>query len=160
MFQSLFSRVFVILLLCFFVTGCRRLPPVPDDLPQLYPCKITATFGGEAIEGVRISLISTESGYKWKSGGRTDKNGTAEIKTSFAYSGAPKGKFIVAFDKTEESHGDTIEEMTPISLIPVKYRPDQSTEVVEINEGKNEFTLTLDGGKERLPVPKGNNIIK
>ncbi|MDR0391003.1 MAG: hypothetical protein LBH59_03775 [Planctomycetaceae bacterium] len=141
------------------MAGCKRLPPPPEGLPKLYPCKITVTFGGEAIEGVRISLVSTEPNYKWKSGGSTNKNGVAEMRTSFAYSGVPSGKFTIAFDKIEDSFGDTVETMTPMSLIPLKYRPDKSTEIVEIKEGKNEFTFTLDGGKERLPVPKGLQVL-
>jgi hypothetical protein len=154
----MYSRVITILLLCFLAIGCNRLPPKPEGLPLLYPCKITVTFGGETIDGVRVSLVSTDPDCKWKSGGSTNKNGVAEIRTSFAYPGAPKGKFTIAFDKIEDCFGNTLEEMTPISLIPLKYRPDKSTEIVEIKEGKNEFTFTLDGGKERLPIPKGVKV--
>lgn len=154
----MYYRVVVILLLYFLTTGCSRLPPAPEGLPKLYPCKIKVTFGGETIEGVRVSLISTDPNYKWKSGGSTNKKGVAEIQTSFAYPGVPKGRFTIAFDKIEDCLGNTLEEMTPISLIPLKYRPDKSTEVVEIKEGKNEFTFTLDGGQERLPVPRGLKV--
>jgi hypothetical protein len=159
MFKFAYYCVITILFLCFLGTGCKKLPPPPEGLPKLYPCIITVTFGGEAIEGVRVSLTSAESNYKWKSGGSTDKNGVAEIRTSFAYPGAPRGKFILAFDKIEDCLGNTLEEMTPISLIPLKYGLNKSAEIVEIKEGKNEFTFTLDGGKERLPLPKGVTIM-
>jgi hypothetical protein len=159
MFRILYYS-FLILLICFTANACRRLPPPPEGLPQLYPCKITVTFGGEKIEGVTVSLMPTDPSFKWKSGGKTNKDGVAELRTSFAYPGVPEGTFIVAFDKIEDSYGDTIETTTPFSLFPLKYRPEQSTEVVEIKKGKNEFTFTLDGGKERLPIPKDAVIRK
>ncbi|MDR1483220.1 MAG: hypothetical protein LBT09_00190 [Planctomycetaceae bacterium] len=151
----------LILLICFIADGCRRLPPPPEGLPKLYPCKVSVTFGGEKMEGVTVSLISKVPNFKWKSGGITDKNGVAELRTSFAYSGAPEGIFTVAFSKTQDPPGgNTLEAMTPTSLIPLKYSADQSKETVEIKPGKNEFSFTLDGGAERFPLPQGNIQIK
>jgi hypothetical protein len=151
----------LILLICFVVQGCRRLPPPPEGLPQLYPCKISVTFGGEKIEGVTVSLVSKDPNFKWRSGGKTDKNGVAELRTSFAYLGVPEGIFTVAFSKTKDGPGgNTLEEMALISLIPLKYSAEQSKETVEIKSGKNEFSFTLEGGEERLPSPKGNILIK
>ena len=121
--------VFLMIALAF--AGCRRLPPPPDGLPPLHPCKITVTFGGTAIEGITVSLVSTEPGYKWKSGGVTDAKGIAEIRTSFAYPGAPEGTFTVGFVKIMESveHARTVAEMSPMSAIPLKYAPEKSEEV-------------------------------
>ncbi|MDR2705886.1 MAG: hypothetical protein LBC02_08935 [Planctomycetaceae bacterium] len=151
----------LILSICFVVDSCRRLPPSPEGLPKLYPCKVSVTFGGEKIEGVTVSLVSKDPNFKWKSGGKTDKNGVAELRTSFAYPGAPEGIFTIAFFKIKDPPGgNTLEAMTPISLIPLKYSADQSKETVEIKSGKNEFSFTLEGGEERLPLPQGNIQIK
>jgi hypothetical protein len=157
MFSKIHCSFFVALFIFFVAEGCRRLPPPPEGLPQLYPCKITVTFGGEIVEDVTVSLISSDPTFKWKSGGKTDKNGVAELRTSFAYPGVPEGTFTVAFAKTKNGPGgDTIEEMTPISIIPLKYSASQSKQTVEIKRGKNEFSFTLDKGEERLPIPQGN----
>ncbi|MDR0611555.1 MAG: hypothetical protein LBG58_15715 [Planctomycetaceae bacterium] len=151
----------LILSICFVAAGCRRLPPVPEGLPKLYPCKISVTFGGEKMENVTVSLVSKDPNFRWKSGGKTDKNGVAELRTSFAYPGVPEGIFTVSFSKTQDPPGgNTLEAMTPTSLIPLKYTADQSTETVEIKPGKNDFSFTLDGGKERFPLPEGNIRIK
>jgi hypothetical protein len=152
----------LILLVCFVGQSCRRLPPPPEGLPQLYPCKISVTFGGEKIEDVTVSLVPKDPNVKWRSGGKTDENGVAELRTSFAYKGAPEGVFTVAFSKTKDGPGgNTLEEMAMISLIPLKYSAGQSKETVEIkSSGKNEFSFELEGGEERLPSPKGNILIK
>ena len=147
-----------LLLILFTVTalGCSRLPERPEGLPELHPCTIEATFGGEPVEDVMVSLKSKDAKYKWKTGGKTDKNGVAKLKTAFAFPGAPEGEFIVSFSKTQERLGNTLEEMSPLSLIPIKYGPGKSTEsVVVVKKEKNRFTFALDGGEEVFPVPKG-----
>lgn len=140
--------------------GCNRLPERPDGLPPLHPCQVTVTFGGEPKENVTVSLIAREPGVKWKAGGRTDKNGVVELRTSFAFPGAPEGRYTIAFSKTRESVGNTIEEMTPVSVIPLKYGPKQSKETVEIKKGKNKFAFALEAGEERLPIPRGARSLK
>ncbi|MBQ9372975.1 MAG: hypothetical protein IJM30_00940 [Thermoguttaceae bacterium] len=138
-------------------SGCNRLPPKPEGLPELYPCVVTATFGGKPVEGVRVALTSTDPGSrKWRSGGATDAKGRCVVKTAFYYKGAPEGAFKISFAKTEEQLGDTIEEMQPLSLIPIKYSPMKSTLTVEVKREKNEFSFELDGGEERFPIPKGS----
>jgi hypothetical protein len=153
MTRNLMTAAAAFLMIVFVLTGCKRLPPPPEGLPKLYPCKITVTFGGEIIENVSVSLISADPNDKWKSGGKTDQTGTAVLRTSFAYTGVPEGTFTVCFEKTRENQGETIAGMTPTSLIPLKYRAGQSKETVEIKPGNNEFTFTLDGGEEQFSVP-------
>lgn len=155
--------IVVLLFFCIVLIGCRRLPPPPDGLPQLYPCKVSVTFGGEAVEGVNVSLVSASPDVKWKSGAKTDQNGVAELRTSFAYPGVPEGEFVIAFDKVEDSQVEnarTVEEMTPISKIPLKYGREKSKESIMIKPEKNEFSFSLESGEERLPIPKGIVIPK
>lgn len=150
-------KLSLLLLVGLTVLGCRRLPPPPEGLPELHPCKITVTFGGEAIEGVAVTLIPEDPTVKWRSGGRTDDKGTVQMKTSFAYAGVPVGTYRVGFDKTEDNPvkvAKTVKDMTPFSVFPLKYRPDNTKEKIEVKPGKNEFNFTLDGGREQLPVPK------
>ncbi|MDR1053646.1 MAG: hypothetical protein LBL39_05675 [Planctomycetaceae bacterium] len=137
-------------ILCVGCCGCKRLPPPPEGLPKLYPCKITVTFGGQVVEGVNISLASVDPNYKWKAGGRTDKNGVAEIRTSFAFSGAPLGQFKVGFDKIREEGNENGSAVIYISFVPLKYSRSKTTEIIEIKEGKNEFNFNYDGGEEKV----------
>jgi hypothetical protein len=146
---------FVVVIMLFSVLAtvgcsCRRLPPPPDGLPELHPCKITVTFGGQVIEGINVSLASIDPKNKWKAGGRTDKNGVAEMRTSFAFSGAPLGQFKASFDKIREEPIENGNAVIYISFIPIKYGRNKTTEIIEIKEGKNEFTFTYDGGEERV----------
>ncbi|MDR2114847.1 MAG: hypothetical protein LBP87_00545, partial [Planctomycetaceae bacterium] len=54
------------------------------------------------LEGANVSLHSVTSGtQEWVSGGRTDANGVAEIRTNGRYDGVPAGKFKVLITKTE-----------------------------------------------------------
>lgn len=149
----------VVCIVCVVLSGCKRLPPPPEGLPELHPCKIAVTFGGEAIEGVAVTLIPEDPAVKWRSGGRTDRDGVVELKTSFAYAGVPVGKYRVGFDKTEHNpakQAKTVKDMTGFSVFPIKYRPDATQETIEVVPGKNEFVFTLDGGREQLPIPKVN----
>jgi hypothetical protein len=137
------------------LTGCSRLPPKPADLPKLYPTRVTVTFGGKAIEGVNVSLHSTDKNVKWRASGYTNSHGTADLKTSFAFPGVPAGNFIISFDKQS---GETSAEnkSTVASEIPLKYSIEHSRETVEIKPEKNVFTFTLDAGTETITVTEPN----
>lgn len=155
---SAFFRVACVLSLGIVLTGfagCRRLPDKPEGFPPLYPCTVTVTFGGRAIEGVKVGLRPVDDDSKWQAGGNTDDKGVVKVKTSFAYDGAPEGRYVISFAKTEDRLGNTIEDMQPLSLIPLKYGPDRSEEIVEIEPKKNEFVFALDAGEEVVPPPKG-----
>jgi hypothetical protein len=102
------------------------------------------------IEGINISLASVDPNYKWKAGGRTDKNGVAEIRTSFAFPGAPLGQFKVGFDKIREEANENGSAVIYISFVPLKYGRAKTTEIIEIKEGKNEFNFNYDGGEEKV----------
>jgi hypothetical protein len=153
-----YCLIIPLLILLFLVgvfTGCSRLPPKPADLPNLYPAKVTVTFGGKAIEGVNVSLHSTDKNVKWRSSGYTNRNGTADLKTSFAFPGVPAGKFIISFDKkSSEVSAETKSVVT--SEIPLKYSIEHSQETVEIKPEKNVFTFTLDAGTETITVVEPN----
>ncbi|MDR2706323.1 MAG: hypothetical protein LBC02_11150 [Planctomycetaceae bacterium] len=103
--------VFLVLVLC----GCSRKPLQPDNLPKLIPCKIIITQDQAPLEGANVTLHSVTAGtQQWISGGRTDVNGVAEIRTNGRYDGVPVGKFKVLVTKTE---------VEPSKLSP---RPDEN----------------------------------
>lgn len=135
--------------------GCRR-PERPEGLPELYPCEIVVTFGGEPLEGV-LATLTPESPElkKWRAGGTTDAEGRVEVKTAFCWEGVAAGTYRLGFTKEEERVGDTAEEMTPISLIPLKYAPQNSELTFEAKPGKNKATFELDAGEELFPTPTG-----
>ena len=87
-----------------------------------------------------------------------DAEGKLTVKTGFYYEGAPSGEYRISFAKLQERWGDTLEEMQPLSLIPLKYGPQKSDLTVEVKPEKNEITLELDGGEEIVPVPKGATL--
>ncbi len=140
-------------------SACKRLPDRPDDLPQLYPVVLRVTFGGAPVEGVTVNMTPLDPALKkWKSGGQLDAEGKLTVKTGFYYEGAPSGEYRISFAKLQERWGDTLEEMQPLSLIPLKYGPQKSDLTVEVKPEKNEITLELDGGEEIVPVPKGATL--
>ena len=146
----------VFLAMVFTCIGCQRLPDRPEGLPTLYPCEIEVSFGGKAIEGVQISLVSEAPELKkWRAGGITDSAGKAILRTAFCYVGVPEGVFEISFSKSEERLGNTLKEMAPLSLIPLKYSPGKSDMTVAIQPEENQFRFELDGGEERFPVPRG-----
>ena len=147
-------RIFILLCFAVFTLGCGKYPDRPADLPPLHPCKITVTFGGEPKENVTVALISDQK-TKWKSGGQTDKKGVVQLKTAFAFDGVPEGDYTIAFSKWEDRVGNTLEEMVPMSMIPLKYGPKESKETISVKKGKNNFKFSLDAGEEKTPTPKG-----
>lgn len=157
--QGLTARVLAIatlLTLAILTNACQRLPDRPKDLPTLYPVQLTATFGGVPVEGVTVNMTPLDPALKkWKSGGQLDAEGKLSVKTGFYYDGAPVGEYRVSFAKLQERWGDTLEEMQPLSLIPLKYGPQKSELTVEVKAEKNAISLDLDGGEEIVPVPKG-----
>lgn len=157
--QSALVALLVVVATC--ALGCKRLPDRPEDLPKLYPIEIVATFGGEPIEGVTVGMTSTDPALKkWRSGGQTDAEGRVVVRTGMYFEGAPEGEFKLSFQKLQERVGDTLEDMQPLSLIPLKYSPARTELTVEVkpNPKKTELVFELDGGEEVVAVPKGATL--
>jgi hypothetical protein len=91
-----FITIFVLTLF----SGCSGNRP--DDLPQLYPCKIKILFKNEPATETSVSLVSSDS--KWGAIGVTANNGVAEMKTQGIYPGVPAGHFKVLVSKYEITH--------------------------------------------------------
>jgi len=72
----------------------------PDGLPDLYPCEITITQGGNPLEGASVRLVRETGTTDWAITGRTEANGVVKIFTH-DFPGAPEGTFKVLVSKTE-----------------------------------------------------------
>jgi hypothetical protein len=80
-----------VLVLC----GCSRKSLHPDNLPKLIPRKIIIAQEQTPLAETNVSLHSVTVGTsQWVSGGQTDANGVAEIRTNDWYGGVPAGKFV------------------------------------------------------------------
>jgi hypothetical protein len=134
-----FLRVcFCIPFLC--LIGCQRLPERPEGMPELVPCTIVVTFGGEKMEGVAVLLQpKNKEASNWPGGGKTDVEGKAVIKTAAYYEGAVPGEYTISFQKSRP------EEMGPgVPLIPAKYFPTQSKETITVSKSQAEYVFTLE----------------
>ena len=137
------SRIFTLLIVLLLLVGCRRTIPRPDGMPDLVPCTVTVTFGGETIENVGVLLRSTESGNRWGAGGRTDTKGKIILKTAGAFEGVVPGEYIISFSKRVTRSDSPMG--GEVSLIPEKYAPGQSTETIIVTKDQAEYSLALDG---------------
>ena len=134
-----FLRVcFCISFLC--LIGCQRLPERPEGMPELVPCTVVVTFGGEKMEGVGILLQpKNKDENNWSAGGQTDSEGKAVMKTAAYYQGVVPGEYIISFQKSRP------EGMGPgVPLIPVKYFPTKSKETITVSKSQTEYVFTLD----------------
>jgi hypothetical protein len=111
MFHSLSTvdmimKIIVYIVVIFIlILGCSS-QQLPDDLPKLYPCKITVTQNEKPLTGASVLLHLTDSsagngGKSWIPMGLTDENGVAVIKTNARYGGAPLGNYKILVNKTE-----------------------------------------------------------
>ena len=134
---------FLLIVFLVFSIGCRRTVPRPEGMPELVPCTVTVTFGGEVIENVGVLLRSTDPENHWGAGGRTDAKGKAVLKTAGSFEGVAPGEYAISFSKrVTNSNGPMGGE---VSLIPMKYAPKQSTETITVVKGQSEYSFALDG---------------
>jgi len=81
--------------------GCTGGDSKPEGLPDLHAVTLTVTQDGSPLAGASVQLVPADpSSNKWVSGGTTDADGNAEIKTHGKFPGAPAGKYKVTISKT------------------------------------------------------------
>ena len=91
-----------IFLLCLFLgSGCSK-QKLPDDMPKLYPCKITIKDkDGKPMPTVVVSLNPEDKDNRWGASGETNASGVAVILTSGQYPGLAQGKYRVTLTRLE-----------------------------------------------------------
>ena len=133
-----------------FVIGCQHLPDRPEGMPELTPCTMEVTFGGEQLSDVGVLLKPKDAGnatsISWAAGGKTDHEGRAVMITAAHYRGVVPGEYVVSFEKyaPEEMRGDGMP-LPAKPLVPLKYSQKQSKETVTVTKSQNVYTFDLDG---------------
>jgi len=127
--------------------GCQRLPERPEGMPELTHCTIHLTFGGERLQGVGVLLQPAFPQVShWPSGGQTDAEGRAVMKTAAHYKGVVPGEYFVILQKYAEPELRADGMPLPAkSLIPIRYSKADTTERIIITEGQTEYVLELEG---------------
>ncbi len=137
-------------------------------MPDLYPCTVTLSQGGEPLEGALIHCQSDDPKLiRWAVTGQTDAKGVAKIFTMGKYEGAPAGTYAVVVVK-EETEGaasstpvdigetSTGDRSAPVfSLVSLEFTTKETTPLritVEAN-GNSKFDLDC-GEKTRVERPK------
>jgi hypothetical protein len=140
-----FTTVIYLLVSVLLLTGCHWRAKRPADLPELIPCTISVTFGGEVMEGVGVMLIpENKQVNKWAAGGKTNHEGKATMVTSSVFGGVVPGNYIVSFKKLDKPIGMN----EPPSLILKKYTPGQSKETITVTKEQQEYVFELEGLKK------------
>ncbi len=145
--ETLMKRKFLVTLLIFVFVGCQRLPERPDGMPELTPCMISVTFGGERLSGVGVTLQPKDSTTnRWLAGGQTDADGRAVLKTAAHYKGVVPGEYSVMFQKFAEPElGKDGMPLPAKPLIPLKYSVGKTLEQITVTKDKAEYSFVLDG---------------
>ena len=76
----------------------------PEGLPELHPLTIKIVYDdGTPVEGATVQIISldTSGAQRWNTGGKTDAQGQAAMRTHGEYPGAAAGNYKVVVDKEE-----------------------------------------------------------
>ena len=135
-----FLRICICVSFVWFIS-CQRLPDRPEGMPELVPCTVVVTFGGEVMEGVGILLQpKNKEESNWAAGGQTDAEGKALLKTAAYYEGVVPGEYVISFQKRSVP-----EDMGPgTPLIPVKYSPTNSKETISVSKSQTEYVFALD----------------
>jgi len=129
-----------------YAIGCQRLPERPEGMPELVPCTVVVTFGGEKIEGVRIILHpKNKEESDWAAGGQTDAEGKAILKTAAYFQGVVPGEYTISFQKHAPEEVERSGMWHPSKpLVPVKYSPANSRETISVPKSQTEYVFTLD----------------
>ena len=138
------------ILATFCLSGCSQLPDRPEGMPELTPCTIEVTFGGECLADVGVLLkpkgAVNNSLSTWPAGGKTDVHGKAVMVTAAYYMGVVPGEYVVSFEKyaPEEMRRDGMP-LPAKPLVPLKYSQKQSQETVVVTKFQTVYVFGLEG---------------
>lgn len=107
--MKIFVRLSILIFTCHVLctSGCSFGPKKPEGMPKLCPTEVTVSSDSGPVADAIVSLIPADgTRAKWGSGGKTNSNGVAKIKTHGQFDGVPVGKYKITVKKTE-TQGDT-----------------------------------------------------
>jgi hypothetical protein len=137
---------YLIILTLFILIACQRLPERPEGMPELVPCTVSITFGGEHLQDVGVLFQPKDNNNDWSAGGKTDAEGKAKMKTAAYYDGVVPGEYIIIFQKYAEPELDRYNMPMPAKpLIPIKYSKANSKETIVVTKEKAEYVFELEG---------------
>ena len=119
---------------CLAIVGCGGGESKPADMPTLYPVSLKFTQEGQPCAGAFVILVPQDDS-KWSTGGLTDADGVALLKTQGKYPGIAAGKYkITAFKRETGSDGRSYNLINPDYVGAAK-----TTFTLEVTAGKNQF---------------------
>jgi hypothetical protein len=140
--------LFVLFFVVYLLTGCSN--KYPDGMPKLYSAQVTIVGDGQPIANAMVTLMPIDQeNSRWASGGQTDYNGVAILKTQGVYSGAAIGRYKVCISKTETDPVAPVgpDESPPeanfYNLIEPKFGDIATTTEVEVIAGKNIWKIDV-----------------
>ena len=143
---SFFSKIFWLPLVALMpvLTGCGV--PKPDGFPKLYPVSLKFLQEGEPCGDTMVFLLP-EDESKWSSGGVTNSEGVAVLRTHGKFVGVPAGKYKITVQKnailskgsqSSEIGAPTVFEIYDV-INPDYGDRDKTPLEIEIGAGKKKF---------------------
>ncbi|TWT73042.1 carboxypeptidase-like regulatory domain-containing protein [Allorhodopirellula solitaria] len=140
--------------------GCAK-EDRPEGLPELQPTVVKLVQGDAPLANASIRLIPQDSSNRWSTGGTTDENGEATLRTHGKYEGAPLGEYKVTVSKIESdaSNGDVDDPSGAVDnktyqLVDLAYQSEQKTPAKVSVSADQDPVTTIDVGapiKKTLP---------
>jgi hypothetical protein len=133
----------------YLLTGCSQ-KPYPDGMPKLYSAQVTVVSDGQPIADAMVTLMPMDQeNSRWASGGQTNTNGIAILKTQGVYAGAATGKYKICISKTETDPSvyagldETPPETNSYNLIDPKFGDIATADEVEVLAGNNSWKIDV-----------------
>ena len=85
----------------------------PTRLPKTYACTIVVKNADKPIDSAVVTLVPSNHGGDWASGGITDASGIAQMKTtcaSYQEKGVPEGEYTIIIARRPDIEGDKTQE--------------------------------------------------
>ena len=134
----------------FLVPGCQGRDAPPEGMPDLYPTSVTILQEGVPLAEASICLIPDEGTSPWSSGGSTDPNGVAVLRTHGKFPGVPAGSYRmtvskikmpppVSADLSALDAPPRAEEPTYDLVAPEYAYPNQTSLRLEVRSGANRY---------------------
>jgi hypothetical protein len=126
----------------------KKKSDVPKGFPKLHPVTLELVQGETPLTEATVSLYPMDASNQWSSGGFSDGEGRAVLRTHGGHNGVPEGKYRVAVVKAiSDGIPATMDEpgtLATFSLIEKEYTLRQTTPLeVEVQAKKNNFRLDV-----------------